>query len=307
MAQVYGIIGSLSQVLYELKRNNITFLNSLDDIFSFENDFENHLVKIGEETSKKVLAQREELRQKIADLHTEYDSAISHNIFLTLFSVYRRYSLRKMKQKLDYMEKYIDTIIEDRTKSESQLFRMAKLIIEANKTTLIGATGEQKALNELKKLPDSFHIINDFKYEFSRWLHIRSSDEWIRSIQADHIVIGPTGVFVIETKNWNSNSIQNIDLYSPVEQIKRTNYALFRLLNRSVEHNLLSSFSHHWGSRKISVNSIILMVNKKPNQEFQYVKILSLNNLCGYITFSKPILTSREAQEIADFLLQRSR
>lgn len=198
---------------------------------------------------------------------------------------------------------HADKIIEDRTESESKLLHTAKFIIEENNTVLLGAIGEQEALNELRKLPDSFHIINDFQYEFSRWLHNRKSDDWIRSIQVDHVVIGPSGVFIIETKNWSNKSIQNIDLYSPVEQIKRTNYAIFRLLNRAVEHNLLPLLGHHWGSRKISVNSIILMTNKKPNLEFQYVKILPLNNLCQYITRFRPIYADDEVQQLVDYLL----
>ncbi len=354
MAQVYGTTGSLSKVLYELKKENITFLNSLDDIISFGNDFENRLFQIKEETRKAVLLERAALRQKLTDLSAEYDTKIkereniltkekkevesllnhnsinTRNVLLIPYYVYKRFGLQKrknklstnlekeikrpfkklesnissMKQKLGYIEEYGDKIIEDRAESKSKLLQTAKFIIGENKIALLGAIGEQKALNELKKLPDPFVIINDFQYEFRQWLHNKKSDDWIRSIQADHIVIGPSGVFVIETKNWSSNSIQNIDLYSPVEQIKRTNYVMFLLLNRAVEHNLLSSFGHHWGSRKISVNSIILMVNKKPNQQFQYVTILSLDNLCQYITHSRQVLIDNEVQELANYLLQ---
>lgn len=355
MAHVYGIIGSLSQLLYELKTENVTFLTSLDEIIAFRNDFKNRLFQVKDKMRKTVLLEIEALNKKIANLSAEYDLKIKERgsvltkekkeigflinhystptgeIFRKLYYVYKRHRLLQreaqlsidfeeenrrpfkklesnissMKQKLGYMEEHVTKIIEDRTESESKILYTARFIIEKNETALIGAIGEQEALNELKRLPESFHIINDFQYKFRQWLHNKKSDDWIRSIQVDHIVIGPPGVFIIETKNWSSKSIQNIDLYSPVEQIKRTNYAMFLLLNRAVEHNLLSSLGHHWGSRKISVNSIILMTNKAPNLEFQYVKILSLNNLCQYITHFRPIFTDNEAQQLTDFLSHR--
>ena len=53
----------------------------------------------------------------------------------------------------------------------------------------------------------------------------------IFSVQIDHLLICQSGVFLLETKNWSKRSIKNLDLRSPVEQILRTSYALFVLLN----------------------------------------------------------------------------
>jgi hypothetical protein len=38
---------------------------------------------------------------------------------------------------------------------------------------------------------------------------------------------GPTGLFILETKNWSKQSIKNEDLFSPVQQVKRAAFALF--------------------------------------------------------------------------------
>ena len=51
-----------------------------------------------------------------------------------------------------------------------------------------GARGEEKVAGVLAGLPDGFHVFNDFK---------------AGSAFVDHVVLGPTGVFSIETKCWS--------------------------------------------------------------------------------------------------------
>jgi hypothetical protein len=50
-----------------------------------------------------------------------------------------------------------------------------------------GAVGEIGVGYILQKFPDCFHVINDLTTTFGN---------------LDHVVVGPTGVFVIDTKNW---------------------------------------------------------------------------------------------------------
>jgi len=50
-----------------------------------------------------------------------------------------------------------------------------------------GAAGEKSVAHTLSKLPDGFRVVNDLATPTGN---------------LDHVVIGPTGVFVIETKNW---------------------------------------------------------------------------------------------------------
>jgi len=51
-----------------------------------------------------------------------------------------------------------------------------------------GARGEEKVAGILTELPDSYHVFNDFD---CKGTHI------------DHVVVGPGGVFSVETKFWN--------------------------------------------------------------------------------------------------------
>lgn len=50
-----------------------------------------------------------------------------------------------------------------------------------------GATGELQVGNILKNLPDDFCVVNDLSTSFGN---------------LDHVVVGPTGVFVLDAKNW---------------------------------------------------------------------------------------------------------
>lgn len=50
-----------------------------------------------------------------------------------------------------------------------------------------GAQGENAVAKELSRFPDSFHVLHDLKTD---------------SGNLDHVVIGPTGVFVMDAKNW---------------------------------------------------------------------------------------------------------
>lgn len=47
----------------------------------------------------------------------------------------------------------------------------------------------------------------------------------------------------------------------------------------------------------------MVLINSKPNEEFQYVKVLKLNELLGYIRYFKPIFTASETEEISYYFL----
>ena len=180
-----------------------------------------------------------------------------------------------------------------------------KDIIDRLNNYIYGAIGEQKVVKTIEScLSDEYYLINDFDVKFSKAIYNRQENDYIKSVQIDHILVGPSGVFLIETKNWSENSINSINLRSPVEQIKRTSFALFYLLNNESSTNKLRLNKHHWGTKKISIKNLIVLINTKPKEEFQYVKVLTLNELINYLNFFKPIYTSDETSKIAKKILQ---
>jgi hypothetical protein len=146
-------------------------------------------------------------------------------------------------------------------------------------------------------------LINDFSLTFSPAIFNRQENDFIKSIQIDHILVSPSGIFLIETKNWSEKSLRSLDLRSPVQQVKRTSFALFKLLSGDIAHDRVKINKHHWGDRKIPMKNLIVLTNTKPNVEFQYVKVLTLNQLLGYIRYFKPMFTTTETEAISSYLL----
>lgn len=185
----------------------------------------------------------------------------------------------------------------------SELERKKTRIDELN-SFIFGALGEQKVVKALETLSDDYFLINDFTVSFSPAIYNRQENDFINSVQIDHILVAPSGIFLIETKNWSEKSLVNLNLRSPVQQIKRASFVLFKLLNNEMSNYHLRLDKHHWGDKKISIRNLIVLTNTKPKEEFQYVKVLTINELLGYINFFKPIFSNSETQRIADFILR---
>lgn len=208
-------------------------------------------------------------------------------------------SIRHINKELDQKNKrynYIHSHFDDAVlaSGDHQLSSIDYVhnVIQEIESKIYGALGELRVQDELKKLSDEHILINDFKIEFSKSLYNKAENDHIKTAQIDHLLVSPAGIFIIETKNWSKQSINNTELRSPVLQIKRSNYALHALLNwdKSVMRKLVRW--HHWGDKKIPVRNLIVFMNYKPDEEFQYVKIETVNRILGYIKYFKPFFSS---------------
>lgn len=182
-----------------------------------------------------------------------------------------------------------------------------KSIIDEINSFIYGALGEHKVVKELENLSDDYTLINDFNYSFQPPIYYKQEDQYIKSIQIDHLLISPPGIFLIETKNWSEESLINLNLRSPVEQIKRTNFALFMLLADEASNFSSGLNRHHWGTRKIPIKNLIVLINQKPKEEFQFVKVLTLKELISYIKYFPPVLLASERERITNRILSLNR
>lgn len=236
-----------------------------------------------------------DLKRRILDIEQNFDSKID---------IYNQPIVNILNNKSNRFQFIFSNFSEAVDQSSTVLLReldRKKRVVDELNTSIYGAIGEQKVAKELEKLSDDYVLINDFYCSFTRPIYNRKEKDYIKSIQIDHLLVAPSGVFLIETKNWSEASLQNLNLRSPVSQIKRTSFALFKMLSGKVSGFL---DRHHWGDRNIPIRNLIVLINHKPNETFQHVKILTLNELLGYIEYFDPVFSSLETKTIANYLLQ---
>lgn len=241
---------------------------------------------------------RHYLKNKISDKE--------HNLYLNI-----SYSIQPSVNKLAEKQRrfqfivsnFTDAVNESSNVPLKQLERKKRIIDEIN-SSIYGALGEQKVVKELENLSDEYFLINDFSISFSTAIYNKQENDYIKSIQIDHVLISPSGIFIIETKNWSEHSIRNRSFRSPIQQIKRTNYAMFKILSGEINNYNLNLDQHHWGNRKIPIRNLVVMTNSKPTEDFQFVKVLTLNELLSYIKYFKQTFSNKETIEIANYLLR---
>jgi hypothetical protein len=211
--------------------------------------------------------------------------------------------IEKNQQLLDFISEHKQEAVKQSADYELKEAKRINDVIDEVKPYIYGAIGEQKVVKTLETLSDDYYLINDFTVKFSKALYNSKEDDYINTIQIDHILVGPPGIFLIETKNWSERSLENLSLRSPVDQIKRTNYALFMLLHHEASKFRIN-LNHHWGDLRISIKNLLVLIQHKPNVEFQYVKVLKLDELLGYIGYAKANYSAPEVKKITDTLLR---
>lgn len=219
---------------------------------------------------------------------------------------------RSVEKTIAKLERTIGVSLENREKLTAERCKKSlaeltytKEVIDGLYNLVAGAVGEASVVSTLQKLSDDYYLINDFSIEFSRPIYNRKENDRIYSIQIDHLLVCKSGIFLLETKNWSKSSVENLDLRSPVRQIRRTSFALFVLLNSESKHNNIKLDRHHWGAKKIPIKNVVVMINEKPMAEFQHVKVLSLNEMNGYIQYFDQTFSDDEVKSIFEYLKRK--
>lgn len=135
-------------------------------------------------------------------------------------------------------------------------------------------------------------VINDVNLRFKPPMYWKEKNEYILTSQIDHIAIGPTGVYLIETKNWKPLDIdkKSEDL---IFQVHRSSYALWRYFlkyypRRSVPRirNVIVSKSGFNSSLKLD----------------RFIDIITPDQLLHYITQRETILSNDAINKLVEVL-----
>ncbi len=207
----------------------------------------------------------------------------------------------EIKNTLNEYSRNREEVISERSSKIIKMRAYTKEVVDSLYPQIAGAIGENLVVNELKKLSDKNILFNDFSIDFKNPIYNKKEDDRILSIQIDHLLITNSGIFIIETKNWSKQSVENFDLRSPINQIRRTSYALFVILNGYSRQSEIALRRHHWGDKQIPIRNLVVMINNKPREKFKYVTVKTLKELNSYISYFDPIFDDSEVSEISNY------
>jgi len=145
-----------------------------------------------------------------------------------------------------------------------------------------GREGEIKNSDKLERgLDDDYFIINDVDLAYGK-----------RKSQIDHVVVGPNGIFVIETKNWRGKLIGNETdpTWTQVKEDKNGNSLKIKLGNP-----IIQNFRHVQTTKSIldanGINSddvfSVVVVNNDEKEIDSETPILLPNEMVEYIKWTK--------------------
>ena len=153
-----------------------------------------------------------------------------------------------------------------------------------------GAKGEKIVAKKLKKLPKKYTAIRDVK------IPNYGGD-------FDHVVVGPTGIYIIETKNYKPTYIPDEDCWyhisgrvselNPAKQVKLQ----VSKLNSFLEPKMGKKFKGNIFPVISPINHNLILKNKIKSYEIVYPE-----NLVHHISHKRKILTSKEVKEIINIL-----
>ena len=88
----------------------------------------------------------------------------------------------------------------EKTSESYKNLEFIKETVDGLYSTIAGAIGENAVVRELKKLSDQYYLINDFSLKFNPPIYNKRENDRIYSIQIDHLLVCPSGIFILETK-----------------------------------------------------------------------------------------------------------
>jgi hypothetical protein len=184
-------------------------------------------------------------------------------------------------------ERALEDFIADRNTEVARRVEGARRIVKgvealAHSGVLANAIAERAVIRTLSTLPDDFVLINDLHLSTNQ--DIPFEDSYLKTAQLDHLLVGPTGLYAIETRNWSSTVAADGDEADPVLQVTRASFLCSRILKDA-------------GCNQI-VRSVVACGGAPPTRSGgAHVAIMPTARLLAYVQYG-PSLVS--VQQIAD-------
>ena len=137
------------------------------------------------------------------------------------------------------------------------------------RSELKGYYGELIVMDTLQQLSDDYYVISDVR--ITRESSHRFDGRMLKSARVDHIIVGPKGVYCIETKHWNSLKNKDTDKPSPGEQARRASHLLYKYLKYTC------------GLAGVKVMGIVLYTNTTIKGKEDFVRFMRNDEILQYL------------------------
>jgi len=152
-----------------------------------------------------------------------------------------------------------------------------------------GTRGENKVIDELSKLDDSYHILCGVDMVLDYWVTYNGRKN-LKSAQMDLVVVCPKGIFMIEVKNWSNQFANSNNNFSPYEQTERAGRVLWISLQNIIKN--------------VRVTNILLSIkgNLSYNESYRSVYVSSLDQINNFLEKRQNELNEKEVEKIVKSL-----
>ncbi|MFO1053955.1 MAG: nuclease-related domain-containing protein [Planctomycetota bacterium] len=150
-----------------------------------------------------------------------------------------------------------------------------------------GAHGELSVIHQLRRLPDDYVLLNDLNLQAPHFM--RHAGKALESAQVDHVVVGPAGVFLLETKAWTLSFSRHGWYFDPYEQVSRAGLLCHALLNDA--------------GLPAKVQNVIVTSTRLPRSAHaKFVQVVPPHGLPGFILARQSRLGESDVEQITSFL-----
>ena len=213
-------------------------------------------------------------------------------------------SLTTFEKEVKYQETHFNDVLHKQMEPEYEAKAQIDGALKELSTWISGAKGEREALNNLQQLSDDYCVINNVLLNLDP--PMRAGNKMRYFCQIDHVVVGPTGVYCIETKNWSPQTQQFGNLRSPIKQVRFNGKALWREIQNNVHIGGVGIGSLRVGKKKISVRNVVAMMHGTSEYTQNYVKVLPTQRLCDYIEKGDVCFSTSEIKKIVNWTRRAS-
>jgi hypothetical protein len=232
---------------------------------------------------------------------------LDQNIVNEAKRIYRSEELTivDLQKELDDKKTNTETWVEKLTQQYTAQLQWVQKTISTNTQLLHDAQSEELVIEKLSKLPEDYFMINNYSKKFYKPLQNKATNEWVSSSLIDHIVIGPTGLFCIDTKYWDADHMGPSNLAQSAKELIASDFVLSTILNQSAYQGDLPPFRINGVPVPITPKNIILLMNTSTVEPIEKVSVQTIDTIHNTIVNSDKIFAPDAIECLKNFLLNK--